>query len=241
MSDLVALMEATWPAAETTDLGPWRLRRGAGGGQRVSAATLRGPFAPADIDRAEAAMRGMGQTPLFMVMPRGGDGDAALDQALEARGYRVKDPVVIYRAPCASLAGPDGPERMTTFPHWPPLAIACALWDEGHIDAPRLAVMDRAASPKTAILGRANDRASGVGFASIAGQVAFVHALHVTPALRRQGSAQNILRATALWAKQNGAAEVALAVTSANSAARALYAFLGMEVVGSYHYRQFSG
>jgi N-acetylglutamate synthase len=37
-------MEATWPPAATTRLGPWLLRDGKGGGKRVSAATLAGEF-----------------------------------------------------------------------------------------------------------------------------------------------------------------------------------------------------
>ncbi len=237
MTRLAALMEATWPAAETRVLGPWQVRRGAGGGQRVSATTVAGPWTLADIDGAEAAMRGLGQQPLFRLTPAQDD----LDQALAARGYQSRDPVVLYSVPCAALCGADGPERMTTFPHWPPLAMARDLWAEGQVGCMRLAVMDRACTPKTAILGRAHDRASGVGFVAIAGGVAFVHALHVTPALRRPKAGHNILRAAAQGAARHGAAEVALAVTAANSAARALYGVLGMEVVEGYHYRQMQG
>jgi ribosomal protein S18 acetylase RimI-like enzyme len=65
-----------------------------------------------------------------------------------------------------------------------------------------------------------------------------LHALEVTPALRRQGSAHNILRAAALWAQQNGADTLTLVVTVANENARRLYASLGMQPVGQYHYRQ---
>ncbi len=234
MSALATRMEATWPAAETIALGPMVLRRGLGGGQRVSAASLRGPWQEPDISAAEATMRTMGQEPLFLLTP----GDARLDQALASRGYRVKDPVVIYRCSSAALAA-GGPEQMSTFAHWPPMAIARALWQEGDIGPTRLAVMDRVTGPKTAILGRAGDRASGAAFVAASGDLAVVHALYVTPSLRRRKSAQNILRAAALWAQDHGAPQIALTVTAANSAARALYASMGMEVVGSYHYRQF--
>jgi ribosomal protein S18 acetylase RimI-like enzyme len=62
--------------------------------------------------------------------------------------------------------------------------------------------------------------------------------LEVSPPYRRQGCAQNILRAAAVWARQQGADTLALAVTEANGGARALYASQGMQVVGQYHYRQ---
>ena len=93
---------ATWPAAETRRLGPWTLRRGDGGGNRVSAATLDGP--PADPAAAEAVMRGWGQPPLFMIRP----GEDALDACLAARGYLERDPTLIAAAPAAALAARRG-------------------------------------------------------------------------------------------------------------------------------------
>ena len=64
---LAEVCEATWPPASQKALGAWTIRDGQGGGNRVSAATLEGAFSEADIDRAEAGMRGFGQAPLFMV------------------------------------------------------------------------------------------------------------------------------------------------------------------------------
>lgn len=227
-SDLLfAAMEATWPPAARQSLGPFCLRDGAGGGKRVSAASLEGSFTGADLDAAEAAMA----QPLFLIRP----GDEALDAALAARGYRVVDPVLAYAVPVAGIAPPD---LMTTFPHWPPMEIARALWSDAGIGPARLAVMERAAGPKCVILGRVQDRAAGVAFVACHGEVAMLHALEVAQALRRQGSAHNILRAAAAWAQDQGAVTLALVVTEANATARGLYASLGMNLVGQYHYRQ---
>ena len=233
-----ALMEVSWPPVQVLTHGPFTLRRGAGGGQRVSAATLTKGIestdvTEADLTGAEAAMRDMGQNPLFMLTPQ----DVLLDQALALRGYAIKDPVVIYAADSARIAG-DGPLPMTSFPHWPPMALARTLWQDGQIGPERLAIMERAAGPKVAVLGRANDRAAGVVFVAVSGGVAFVHALHVLPDLRRVGAAQNLMRASGQWAQGQGAGTVALAVTQANGPARALYDALGMTVVGAYHYRR---
>jgi N-acetylglutamate synthase len=230
---IFALLEATWPAAHLSRTGPWMIREGQGGGQRVSAASLEGNFKPEDIPQAEAAMAALGQSPLFMVR----DNEAALDSALETAGYRIHDPVVVYSAPCEILANPV-PARMSSFPHWPPMAIATDLWAEAGIGPGRLAVMERVRGPKTAILGRQKDRASGVAFVACDHDAAMLHALEVTPSQRRQGSANNIMRCAAVWALEHGAKTFSLAVTEANAPARALYASLEMQIVGKYHYRK---
>jgi GNAT superfamily N-acetyltransferase len=178
-------------------------------------------------------MRAAGERPLFQLRP----GDEALDAALAARGYAIVDPVVIYAAKLAELAQP-APPLMTTFPHWPPLGIAVDLWAEGGIGPARLDVMHRVRGAKCAILSRNADRAAGVTFVALHGPIAMLHALEVTPTMRRKGSARHILQATIHWAQDNGATDLSLAVTTANTAARALYASFGMQVVGQYHYRQ---
>ena len=229
---LFTVMEATWPSASVQQVGPWLIRDGQGGGKRVSAATALPGWLADDIAQAEAAMAALNQSALFLI--RGGEDD--LDGALAARGYRIVDPVVAYAVPVATLT--QMPDHMATFPHWPPMAIAADLWAEGGIGPARLAVMQRASGPKTVILGRAGDRASGAAFVAIHHATAMLHALEITPALRRQGSAHNILRAAAIWAQENGAETLSLVVTTAYSAARRLYASFGMQVVGNYHYRQ---
>ena len=154
---LADVMEATWPPARKVRLGPWWLREGAGGGQRVSAASAAGAWRPEDIPQAEAAMEAMGQGRLWVIHE-----DEALDAALAARGYRRHDPVVAYAAPVAQLAGPVS--GMAAFCHWPPLAITCDVWAEGGIGPARVAVMERVTGRKTAILGRSSDTPSGAGF-----------------------------------------------------------------------------
>ncbi len=229
---LLVVMEATWGPASTTRLGPWTIRNGLDGGKRVSATTAEGDWQDTDIPQAEAAVAALDQPALFLIR----EGDGLLDQALMARGYRIVDPVVAYAAPIATL--PQAPDHMTTFPQWPPMAIAADLWAEGGIGPARLAVMDRVQGLKTVILGRAQDRASGTAFVAIHENIAMLHALEVTPSQRRQGSAHNILRAAAEWAQANGADTLSLVVTLANDPARRLYASLGMQAVGQYHYRQ---
>lgn len=227
------VMAATWPAAQLHRVGPWTVRDGLGGGQRVSATTAHGDWSDEDIPLAEAAMARLGQGNLFLIRAQ----DGMLDQALQARGYRIKDPVLAYVAPAVQLADP-APPGMAAFAHWPPLAICRQIWDEAGIGPARLAVMARATGPKCVLLARSNDRPTGVAFVAVHENTAMLHALEVAPTARRQGSAHNMLRAAAVWALENGADRLSLVVTVANAPARALYASLNMEVVGDYHYRQ---
>ena len=227
--DIAAALEATWPAASFRDIGPFRLRDGAGGGKRVSAATVLGGWGLPDLLRAEAALDG---SALFRLDAD----DVALDNALAARGYRKLDPTLIYAAPVAGMQAALPP--LACFAHWPPLEIAGDLWAEGGIGPARLAIMHRVAGDKTAILSRCKDRIAGIAFVACDGPVAMLHALEVAPALRRLGAARNTLQAAANWAADRGADTLALAVTEANSPARALYASFGMQGVGQYHYRQ---
>ncbi len=96
-AEAFAALDATWPAAEVAEHSGWLVRNGAGGGKRVSAASQ--ISLDADINVAADAMRAMGQVPLFQVR---GD-ETALDDALEAAGYSIIDPVWIYSAPTADL------------------------------------------------------------------------------------------------------------------------------------------
>ncbi|PHP27437.1 GNAT family N-acetyltransferase [Limimaricola cinnabarinus] len=218
-----AALAATWPAAATRDLGPVRLRNGASGGARVSAATLEGPFGQGDIAAAEEAMRGEGRAPLFMVRA----GEAALDAALDARGYAIKDPTSILAARVDAL------DTICARANWPPSAAQRALWAEGGIGAARIAVMERAEGPKTVL-----HHPGGCAFVACHGEIAMLHALEVSPAARRRGAGRAVMAMAAGWAHAQGCAWLALAVTRANAPARALYARLGYEEIGAYHYRE---
>ena len=229
---LADLMEATWPPASSVRLGAWTIRDGKGGGKRVSAATADGDWVDEDIFGAEKAMEELGQTPMFLIR----EPDVMLDQALQARGYRVVDPVVAYTAPVGHLLE-TSLSSMAVFAHWPPLAVCRDIWSAGGIGPARWDVMNRVAEPKTAILARTNDRPAGVAFVAVHGNAAMLHALEVPQAARRQGSARNIMHKAAEWAQNNGAESLSLVVTVANSPARALYTSMGMAVTGQYHYR----
>jgi len=235
MSKAQAFYEAgdrTWPAARRVDLGSWTLREGQGGGKRVSAATANGTVTDADIPAAEAAMREMGQRPLFMLR----EGETALDDLLAARGYSVLDPTTVLSMPLHNLTDVPIPP-VTAFCIWEPLAIMTEVWAAGGIGPARLAVMDRAAT-KTGILARWNEKPAGVAFAAVHEGICMVHAVEVLPHQQRQGVATWIMRAAAHWGAAQGADRLSVLCVEANTRAQALYAKLGFAPVGRYHYRQ---
>lgn len=225
------VLEATWPAAAIHRAGPWAVREGRGGGKRVSAATAEGPVAAGDLAALVAAQAELGQEPVVMVR----EGESALDRLLEEAGYAVIDPVVAYAAPVGRLCGTVPP--LAAFTLWPDLAIQREIWAAGHIGPGRIAVMERAAGPKTTLFARVDERPAGAGFVAIHRGTAMLHALEVLNTMRRKGAGLAMLRTAANWAEAEGASRLSLVVTRANAGARALYASLGMEVVGQYHYR----
>ncbi|MFU8883675.1 MAG: GNAT family N-acetyltransferase [Rhodobacterales bacterium] len=232
-AQLYDVIDGTWPAADMRPLGPFMLRRGDGGGQRVSAATAMGAVTSQDIDAAEMAMQAMGQPRLFQIR----QGDDALDAALALRGYACVDPVNLYVALTDTLAA-QRPPPVTAFCVWEPLAIQIDIWAAAGIGPERIAVMHRAKGPKTSILGRINDHPGGTAFVAIHDGIAMVHAVEVLPHQRQQGMAGWFMRLAAFWAQAQGAAHLAVICTQDNKGANALYASLGMALVGQYHYRK---
>jgi GNAT superfamily N-acetyltransferase len=230
----MAAVDATWPPAEMRQFGPWTLRRGEGGGQRVSAASTEDEGA--ELAPAEEAMRGWGQAPLFRLTPD----QAELDRRLDEAGYAVKDPVALYAIPVAALDdGRDETVRVIRVAS--PLAIIDEIWNRGGIGPARRAIMERPKGPRITLMTRVGDRPAGVAFVAVdtvnGGGIAMIHAIEIAADHRRKGGGALLMHGAASWAAEQGATWLALAVTEANAPARALYERLGMAHLGGYHYR----
>lgn len=230
-AQLFAAVEATWPAARCWQVGPFTVKDGQNGGQRVSAATVGGAFTQHELQAAEDAMRAQGRPPLFQVRNET-DG---LAEALTARGYAKKDETILYSLPINGLTDRALP-RVTTFCVWEPLAIMQEIWATDGIDPPRLAVMDRAQT-KTGILARWNEKPAGAAFVGVHQNIAMLHGLVVLPHQRRQGVADWIMRQAAFWGQGHGATHIAVLCVAQNVGANALYRALGFEARGRYNYR----
>jgi ribosomal protein S18 acetylase RimI-like enzyme len=241
-TEILALLAATWPTAEQQEAGPFLLRDGAGGGKRVSCASLIAPdWAGEGIDAAAQAMRALGQVPLFMIWPDWPP-DAALDAALQCAGYGQVDPVMIYCAPCARLAaqavalaeaGVEPDVRAV----WPPPDTLRVAWQAGGVGPARQAVMDRVPGRKAAIWVQRAENVVGLAFIAQSGAQVMLHALHIAPEWRRQGLASLLMRGAAQGSMSRGADQLCLAVAAANTPARAMYERLGLQPIAGHHYR----
>lgn len=223
-------LDATWPAAETRQIGPMLLRRGLGGGQRVSAITTRLVPTGPDMAQARAVLQAWGQPMLFRVE----DNQPDLDQMLDGLGFPINDPSVIYAGP---INLPD-PPQLGVMPVWPPLALAEEIWRVSGLAPARRAIMDRVTGSKTALLARLGDRPVGVAFAAVDRGRVMVHALSVLPAAQRQGAGRALLLGAARWGRDLGANSLSMVTIRKNLPANRLAASLGMRPVGHYHYRQ---
>ncbi len=63
-----------------------------------------------------------------------------------------------------------------------------------------------------------------------------VHAVEVLPQFRRRGLAGWMMRQVGLWAAEQGASRIGLAVSRANTGARATYDRLGFAELAGYAY-----
>ncbi|MEM6974179.1 MAG: GNAT family N-acetyltransferase [Pseudomonadota bacterium] len=237
MARFALASDVTWPAATVETLGGWNLRLSAeAAGSRANSAWVRSPADMAEddaIDAVEAFYRSHGRAARFQIWPA----DAALDAALAARGW------VPYDA-CAILARPAGGD-------WPaagegtaavrlemPLAMASRLWAEGGVGAERQAVFARAGGARALFLGRIGQQPAGMVGVTLDGEVAVTQALWVDPTLRGRGLGATLMAAAGRAAAELGATAIAHAVVTDNAPARALYARLGFQSVGHYHYRR---
>lgn len=228
---LIDVLEQTWPPEERAVEGSFVFRISDGGGKRVTATSIVGPVTSNDIRTAAARMLAIGQQDLFTLDP-----DDETDPILAESGYEALDETTLFHCPIQTLTQRNVPP-VTAFPTWPPLQLTKDIWEEGGIEADRLAVMERVKGPKTAILGRVNDRAAGAVFAAVHEGCAMIHALEVLPFQRRNGLATSLTVAAAHWAAEQGATDFALPAVTANAPAQALYRSLGMAPVARYHYR----
>ena len=224
---LLRALDVTWAPAEIAETGGWTVRRGMGGGNRVSAASGAG-----EVQVAVDVLASWGQVPLFQLRPDQHD----LDRELDELGYRVHEPVEFFAAPVTGMTGEQSHMAAAYRCHCRP-AIMEEIWAAGGIGPERLAIMDRVGVPKQLLMSRAGDRPAGVAFAAVDGDVAMIHAIEVLPQFRRKGSATLLVEAAARFAAEHDAAWLALAVTRANTGAHAFYERLGMKRSGAYHYR----
>ncbi|KIT15286.1 GNAT family N-acetyltransferase [Jannaschia aquimarina] len=226
---IMAAIRATWPPSGLERSGPFDLPAETRGTRRATSARLRPGATATEADIAEVERIRPGT-----VFGTTDDHEDALVALLRARGYGEGGISDLMAGPVAPLLGDLPP--VSGFAHWPPLAVAEALWDDDGNDATRRAPMMRAPEPRVAILLRHSDRAAGALFVGIHDRIAVLHLVLTLPRFRRQGVGIIGMRHAAVWAAGQGATHLALPVEASNAAAVALYRRAGLERRGGYRY-----
>ena len=227
-----AASETCWPPLNKKNIGPWVIREGAGGGNRVSSTTANDFFRKEDIFIAENHMQLLNQKNIFQIREK----DLELDNILDRLGYSLVDKTVVYGSKIAKMSSPCVPP-MTAFNIWPPLRIMKDIWEIGGTTDSRISVMERCKVRKTAILGRIENKAAGCAFISEYKGIAILQALFVLPSYRRKGLARFLISESVKWVSYAESAYLAIMTDKYNKEARGLYDSLGMKIIDKYHYR----
>jgi ribosomal protein S18 acetylase RimI-like enzyme len=232
-----------WPAATTVWLEGWRLSLDAGVTRRANSVLPNAtrPVGDADalIDEVERRYRAQGLRPCFKLTAAAEP--ANLDRRLERRGYRAEGHSLVLIAEAAKVAPPHAPKIAITLEDRPTWAWLDACWPAAHYAgerSARQAIAERVRLPHAFGLARFGSAIGGAALAVADRGWVGLTAVHTLPEQRRRGVAQDLLRALAGWATEQGIERFYLQVERDNAPARRLYAGLGFSEAYRYHYRR---
>jgi ribosomal protein S18 acetylase RimI-like enzyme len=226
-----------WPAAESEDLGGWRLYASSGQSGRINTCWALEPPGR-DVDEAIAATEAWYQAralpPKFKIVQVG---ESALDLIgrLRRRGY-------VSNTPTLTMVGPLSGEldREATISAHTCSGFAHVFADPsfGHEAdaAERLAALGRIPIPRGFALIRRGGSPAAVGACAVEGEWAGVMGMRTAPAFRRQGLARRLFRTLTAFAVSAGATRGYLQVDEDNASAIALYEAEGFESAYLYRY-----
>jgi len=237
------LMNQAWPAAHSTELDGWLVRRNAGVTLRAnSVLPATAPFdAEKALDHVETLYLAHDITPSFQISPAAQPTD--LDARLEARGYEVRNPTLVQCAEVADILAnlPESADAVNISPlpddQWMDFWWAV----DGHGRGPDEQATARQILERGralyAVLPGGGEEVKAIGRLALVDDWAGLYCLAVDERVRRQGLARAIIRGLLQEATSRGVQRVFLSVVEANAPARALYDRLGFRTLSRYHYR----
>ncbi len=237
-----SLMNQGWPAAHSTELDGWVVRRNAGVTLRANSVLPAG--APFDLGKAldyvENLYAAHDIAPSFQISPAVQPSD--LDAQLEARGYEVRNPTLVQCAEISDVLAKLPASAVEVNISTAPTADWLDCW--WAIDGRDGGEAARTAAEQILTRGRAlyavvpdGESAKAIGRLALVDDAAGLYCLAVDERFRRQGLASAIIHALLHAATTSGVRWVWLSVLENNTAARTLYDHLGFRTASRYHYR----
>ncbi|MFI5696789.1 GNAT family N-acetyltransferase [Kribbella sp. NPDC051586] len=236
-----SLMNQAWPAADSTELDGWLVRRNAGVTLRAnSVLPANAPFdVHGALDYVERLYVAHDITPSFQISPAVQPSD--LDAHLEARGYTVRNPTLVQ---CAAISDVLAKLPETTaevnISRAPSAAWMDCWWSvDGRGGAASRTTAEQILARGKALYASISDgrQAKAIGRLALVDGTAGLYCLAVDERFRRQGLASAVIRGLLQAATTTGVKWVWLSVLEDNTPARTLYDSLGFSTVSRYHYR----
>jgi len=226
-----------WPAAESAELGGWRLHASAGQSGRINTCW---PLDAPDrsVEQAIAATEDWyarrGMTPRFKII-EGFSHPLDLAEQLVERGYAPRTPTLTMVGP---LAGEIDPAA--TAPDEPEAAFRQVFADPAFGDdadaRERMEALERVPRPRAFAAIRVGGAPAAVGVCAIEADWAGIMGMRTAPAFRRRGLARRIFRTLTAVAAAAGAQRGYLQVEQGNASAIALYEAEGFASKYLYRY-----
>lgn len=231
------------PAAVSQEVDGWRLRFSSGVTRRANSVYAPRHDGALGLDEkiaaAEAFYRRRGLLCRFQLCPA--SRPAALDGALEARGYAATTPTFVQTGPLSGalrLATGMGQVSERFDEAW----LAAYVEGEGETDRRKIAarreMLQRVGPPAGFAATTVDGRLAAVAFGVVERGWLGIFSVATSPAYRGRGLAAATLGELAAWAGGHGATRAYLQVLSTNTPALRLYARLGFATSYQYWYRE---
>jgi ribosomal protein S18 acetylase RimI-like enzyme len=228
------LMRAGWPAIEEVDVEGWVARFSNGVTNRANSVL---PLAaPGDlgcaIERVEAMYAERGLPAVVQVGPDAQPDN--LDHVLEARGYQLGSPTVVFTVDI------DRPRHRDVDVAEVPTRDWFELWwaVDGRGDGAEATAMTILTGGPALYATISDDRgAAAVGRLALVGEWGGVYCLAVREDARRRGLGTKVLDGLLAAGQDRGVKRSWLQVRAENASARRLYQRAGYTEVARYHYR----
>lgn len=236
--------DATWPAAQSEPLGPWRLRATHGYSHRANSVRTACAQAANEnwnemITAAEQFYRRNHLPSIFHISPTTVPVD--LDAMLAGRGYATEkasnvcfaQPAEVRGAAARMMSGGEVIASESPTEAW----LECDVHGEIGPQKVRAEICRRVPSPRVFVLIMENGQPIARAMSAINDGIAWLYCMATVPAYQRRGHGGRLIHFLADWALDHGAAAFYLQVLADNAAAQSVYSRAGFRRQYDYHYR----